>query len=46
MCSYFLTFRMPFLKINIGSFILFPDNPVKSNFLSPEEKLVAVEVRA
>ena len=37
---------MRILKINIGSFFLFPDNPVKSNFLSPEEKLVAVEVSA
>lgn len=29
--------------VGLISFFLFPDNPVKSNFLSPEEKVVAVE---
>ncbi|KAH6909266.1 allantoate permease [Coprinopsis sp. MPI-PUGE-AT-0042] len=29
--------------IGIGSFFVFPDNPVKCKFLTPEEKVIAVE---
>lgn len=39
----FLLLGIVTFLVGLISFFLFPDNPVKSDFLSPEEKLVAVE---